>query len=83
LDLDTKLNEKLQMRFFLCRDGDKLAALLHMARQFVEKKEQTIVFCATIKHVEYYVALLKEAGLDCSFIHSQLEPATRRSNIQR
>lgn len=54
-----------------------------MARKFVDNKEQTIIFCATIRHVEYYVALLREAGIDSSYIHSQLDPATRRQNIQQ
>lgn len=83
LDVDTKISDKLLMRFFLCRDGDKIPALLHLARKFVDKQEQTIVFCATIRHVEYYVSLLKAAGLDCSYVHSQLDPGARRLNVQR
>lgn len=83
LDVDTKISDKLLMRFFLTRDCDKVSALIHMARQFVEKKEQTIVFCATIRHVEYYIALLREANLDAVYVHSQLDPAARRANIQR
>jgi superfamily II DNA/RNA helicase len=54
-----------------------------MARQFVEKQEQTIIFCATIRHVEYYIALLREANLDAAYVHSQLDPAARRANIQK
>ncbi|KAI6234085.1 ATP-dependent RNA helicase [Aphelenchoides fujianensis] len=83
LDVDTKLSDKLNLQFFLCREADKTNALLHMLRDFIRKKEQTIVFCATIKHVEYYVALLKEADLDCAYLHSQLDPGARRLNIQR
>ncbi|KAI6184546.1 DNA RNA helicase and DBP10CT domain containing protein [Aphelenchoides bicaudatus] len=83
LDVDTKISEKLLMRFFLTRDGDKISALLHMARQFVDKQEQTIIFCATIRHVEYYVALFREANIDASYVHSQLDPAARRMNIHR
>ncbi|KAI6221521.1 ATP-dependent RNA helicase [Aphelenchoides besseyi] len=83
LDVDTKLSDKLNLQFFLCRDLDKTNVLLHLLRDFLRKKEQTIVFCATIRHVEYYVALLKEAELDCSYLHSQLNPGARRSNIQR
>ena len=83
LDVDTKISEKLDMQFFLCRNDDKLAALLHLLRKFVDKREQTIVFCATIRHVEYYAALLSTAGLDCVYLHSQLDPAARRHNIER
>ncbi|KAI6193835.1 ATP-dependent RNA helicase [Aphelenchoides besseyi] len=83
LDVDTKLSDKLNLQFFLCRDLDKTNVLLHLLRDFIQKKEQTIVFCVTIRHVEYYVALLKEADLDCSYLHSQLDPGARRLNIQR
>jgi ATP-dependent RNA helicase DDX54/DBP10 len=81
--VDTKISDKLLMRFFLTRDNEKVPALIHMARQFVEKQEQTIIFCATIRHVEYYIALLREANLDAAYVHSQLDPAARRANIQK
>lgn len=49
----------------------------------MKNKEQTIIFCATIRHVDYYVAMLKESGIDSAYIHSQMEPSSRRFNIER
>lgn len=83
LDVDTKISDKLSMLFFTCRDNDKLSALLYLARMAIQNNEQTIVFCATMKHVEYVVAILNEAGLDCCFLYSQLDPMARKMNIQR
>lgn len=71
------------MQFFTCRVNDKLPALLHLAREADNKKEQTIIFCATIRHVEYYVSILSEAQIRSSYLHSQMEPASRRHHINR
>lgn len=83
LDVDTKISDKLSMAFITCRAGDKIPALLYLARDAVSKKEQTIVFCATMKHVEYVVAIFAEAGLDCAFLYSQMDPTARKMNIAR
>ncbi|CAD5218391.1 unnamed protein product [Bursaphelenchus okinawaensis] len=83
LDVETKISDKLAMQFFATRGNDKLSALLPLARRAERQKEQTIVFCATIRHVEYYVAMFKETGITASYLHSQMEPSTRRQNIQR
>uniref|UniRef100_A0A915DVE4 Helicase C-terminal domain-containing protein n=1 Tax=Ditylenchus dipsaci TaxID=166011 RepID=A0A915DVE4_9BILA len=55
LDLETKLSEKLKMMFVTCRLSEKLNALLFLCRWAVQTRQQTIVFCATMKHVEYSV----------------------------
>lgn len=52
LDVDEKISDKLSMVFGLCRQDDKLAALVHLCRQMNDQKKQTVVFCATMKHVE-------------------------------
>ncbi|KAH7729314.1 ATP-dependent RNA helicase DDX54 [Aphelenchoides avenae] len=83
LDVDTKISDKLSMAFITCRAGDKIPALLYLARDAVSRKEQTIVFCATMKHVEYVVAIFAEAGLDCAFLYSQMDPTARKMNIAR
>lgn len=49
LDVDTKISDKLSMLFFACRANDKISALLYLSRMAIQKKEQTIVFCATMK----------------------------------
>uniref|UniRef100_A0A1I7RI25 RNA helicase n=1 Tax=Bursaphelenchus xylophilus TaxID=6326 RepID=A0A1I7RI25_BURXY len=83
LDVETKISDKLTMQFFSTRMNDKLGALLSLAREAERNKEQTIIFCATIRHVEYYVAMFKETGIIASYLHSQMEPSSRRFNIQR
>lgn len=36
-----------------------------------------------INSCRYYVAILHRAGIDCSFIYSQLDPLARKQNINR
>uniref|UniRef100_A0AC34QK98 RNA helicase n=1 Tax=Panagrolaimus sp. JU765 TaxID=591449 RepID=A0AC34QK98_9BILA len=81
LDVDTKISEKLSMAFIACRPNSKISALLFLARRCVDRQEQTIIFCATMKHVEYVAAIFREAGLDCCFLYSQLDAAARKINI--
>uniref|UniRef100_A0A914YDF8 RNA helicase n=1 Tax=Panagrolaimus superbus TaxID=310955 RepID=A0A914YDF8_9BILA len=83
LDADTKISEKLSMVFFACRDNDKTSALLYLARKAVREQKQTIIFCATMKHVEYFSTILTEAGLDVCFLYSQLDASARKMNISR
>ena len=47
------------------------------------ENKQTVVFCATMKHVEYVVGILHRAGIDCSFVYSQLDATARKQNIQK
>ncbi|KHJ91683.1 DBP10CT domain protein [Oesophagostomum dentatum] len=47
------------------------------------ENKQTMVFCATMKHVEYVVGIMNRAGIDNSFIYSQLDATARKLNIQR
>jgi len=83
LDVDTKISDKLSLAFIACRPNDKISALLYLARRCVQRQEQTIIFCATMKHVEYVSAIFREAGLDCCFLYSQLDAAARKMNIGR
>ncbi|KAK6105949.1 DEAD/DEAH box helicase family protein [Brugia pahangi] len=83
LDLAEKISDKLSMMFLYCRTDDKLAAFLHLAREVVAANEQTIVFCATMKHVEYLAAVAGKAGIDCVVLYSQLDSVARNINIQK
>lgn len=83
LDVDSKISEKLEQIYVLCRMSDKLPALLFLCRYAVQNQKQTIVFCATMKHVEYVVAILTEAKMDCAFLYSQLDASARKQNILR
>lgn len=71
------------MNFISCRSTDKLSALLFLSRWAIRIKKQTIIFCATMKNVEYVAAIFKAGNLDCSFLYSQLDPTARRQNIAR
>ncbi|VDN53314.1 unnamed protein product [Dracunculus medinensis] len=83
LDVDEKLSDKLSMIFISCRADDKTAALLYLLRFIISHDEQTIVFCATMKHVEYLAAIIKEAGMICVFLYSQLDAVARKINMQK
>ncbi|OZC12389.1 hypothetical protein X798_00020 [Onchocerca flexuosa] len=83
LDLAEKISDKLSMVFLYCRTDDKLAAFLHLAREVVAANEQTVVFCATMKHVEYLAAVAEKAGIDCVVLYSQLDSVARNINIQK
>ncbi|VDN25019.1 unnamed protein product, partial [Gongylonema pulchrum] len=83
LDLDEKISNKLSMVFVHCRADDKTAALVHLARKSLAAKEKTVVFCATMKHVEYLSAVFELAGIDCTVLYSQLDAVARNNNIAR
>lgn len=53
LDVDEKVSEKLSMVFALCRPDEKIAAVLSLGRKARDEKRQTVIFCATMKHVEF------------------------------
>jgi ATP-dependent RNA helicase DDX54/DBP10 len=71
------------MVFALCRQNEKLPVLLNLCRMLSQQRKKTIVFCATMKHVEFIVAVLREAALDPAFLYSQLDPIARKQNITR
>ncbi|EGT48599.1 hypothetical protein CAEBREN_09605 [Caenorhabditis brenneri] len=83
LDVDEKVSDKLSMVFCMCRPDEKLFALLHLCRRMDRENKQTVIFCATMKHVEYVVGILHRAGIDCSFVYSQLDATARKQNIQK
>uniref|UniRef100_A0A0K0FXL3 RNA helicase n=1 Tax=Strongyloides venezuelensis TaxID=75913 RepID=A0A0K0FXL3_STRVS len=83
LDTDNKISDKLSMIFFLCRGHEKINALLYLIREFIDKNQQTVVFCATMKHVEYIVSILEKANISCTHLYSQLDPTARKENIQK
>lgn len=83
LDVDEKMSPKLSMIFLHCRADNKVAAFLHLAREALSAKEQTVVFCSTMKHVEYLAAVTERAGIDCVVLYSQLDSVARNINIQK
>uniref|UniRef100_A0A914I2W1 RNA helicase n=1 Tax=Globodera rostochiensis TaxID=31243 RepID=A0A914I2W1_GLORO len=83
LDVETKLSDKLAMAFALCRQVEKLPVLLNVCRVLSNQKKKTIIFCATMKHVEHLVAVFQHADLDPAYLYSQLDPVARKQNITR
>ncbi|CAJ0579867.1 unnamed protein product, partial [Mesorhabditis spiculigera] len=81
LDVDEKISDKLSMVFCTCRADEKLAALVWLCRKAEVEDKQTVVFCATMKHVEYVVGILNRAGIDVAFLYSQLDATARKMNI--
>uniref|UniRef100_A0A914X7N1 RNA helicase n=1 Tax=Plectus sambesii TaxID=2011161 RepID=A0A914X7N1_9BILA len=84
LDVETKISEQLETAFLTCRAHDKMATFLYLVRKIMQNSdEQTIVFCATMKHVEHLVAVLQQAGIESSYLFSQLDSGARNINITR
>ena len=84
LDVDSKISENLEMSFLTCRAHDKMATFLYLVRKIMQTTdEQTIVFCATMKHVEHLVAILEQAGIEASYLFSQLDAGARNINIMK
>lgn len=83
LDVDEKISDRLSMIFLTCRTADKISAFLYLVRLAIANNEMTIVFCATMKHVEYLAAVAQRAAIDCVVLYSQLDAAARKINIER
>jgi ATP-dependent RNA helicase DDX54/DBP10 len=43
----------LKLTYLACRSEDKLSALLHLIKNLIDERGQTIVFAATKHHVEF------------------------------
>lgn len=53
LDVESKLPDELKLCFITCRPEEKLAVLMCLLKQVVKPESQTVVFAATMHHVEY------------------------------
>ena len=83
LDVETKIPETLKLAFFHTRMETKPALLLHTLTHVIPAEEQVVVFAATRHHVEYLHTLLDKAGIDNTFIYSQLDPTARKINAAK
>jgi len=50
--VDSKLPETLKLTYLACRTEDKLGALMHLVKNVIDTKGQTMIFAATKHHVE-------------------------------
>ena len=53
LDVESKLPDALELRFLTCRPEEKMAVLMCLLKRVIKPESQTLVFAATMHHVEY------------------------------
>jgi ATP-dependent RNA helicase DDX54/DBP10 len=53
LDVESKLPDELKLSFITSRSEEKLAVLMCLLKQVVKADAQTVIFVATMHHVEY------------------------------
>ncbi|XP_002739459.1 ATP-dependent RNA helicase DDX54-like [Saccoglossus kowalevskii] len=83
LDVESKLSDQLKLAFFSTRADDKISLLLHLLRNVIKPSEQTVIFLATMHHVDYIKEILTQAGINCCHIYSSLDPAARKINVAK
>lgn len=83
LDVESKIPEQLKLSFITCRPEEKLAVLLCLLKSVIKHDSQTVVFAATMHHVEYIHQILDKAGISNTFIYSNLDPSARKINAAK
>ncbi|XP_034190924.1 ATP-dependent RNA helicase DDX54 isoform X1 [Osmia lignaria lignaria] len=83
LDVDSKIPEELTLSFIVCRPEEKLAVLLCLLKNIIKDDSQTVIFAATMHHVEYVHMVLDKAGISNTFIYSNLDPSARKINAAK
>ncbi|XP_011503784.1 PREDICTED: ATP-dependent RNA helicase DDX54 [Ceratosolen solmsi marchali] len=83
LDVESKLPDELKLCFITCRSEEKLAVLLCLLKHIVKADTQTVIFVATMHHVEYIHQILDKAGITNTFIYSNLDPSARKINAAK
>lgn len=53
LDVESKLPDSLELVYITCRSEEKLAVLLSLLKDVIKNYSQTVIFAATMHHVEY------------------------------
>ena len=81
LDTESKVSENLRNIFIGCRNEDKYAVLIHLLREVVSRKEQTIVFLPTRHHIEYLKEILDHLSICSTYLYSSLDHEARKINI--
>ncbi|XP_063984726.1 ATP-dependent RNA helicase DDX54 isoform X2 [Diachasmimorpha longicaudata] len=83
LDVESKLPDELTLSFIACRKEEKLAVLLCLLKYVIAKDSQTVVFAATMHHVEYIHMILDQADITNTFIYSNLDASARKINAAK
>ncbi|XP_014232245.1 ATP-dependent RNA helicase DDX54 [Trichogramma pretiosum] len=83
LDVESKLPEGLKLSFITCRPEEKLAVLMCLLKRVIKPDTQTVVFAATMHHVEYIHMILDKVGISNTYIYSNLDPTARKINAAK
>eukprot|EP01104_Vermistella_antarctica_P017139 TRINITY_DN6026_c0_g1_i1.p1 TRINITY_DN6026_c0_g1~~TRINITY_DN6026_c0_g1_i1.p1 ORF type:complete len:881 (+),score=288.15 TRINITY_DN6026_c0_g1_i1:176-2818(+) len=83
LDTDTKISENLGITFLTMREEERLAALLHLVKEVVDRDQQSIVFTSTRHHVEFLNLILTHSGLSCTMIYGTMDQSARKINLAK
>ena len=83
LDVESKLPDELTLSFITCRPEEKLAVLLSLLKHVIKPDAQTVVFAATMHHVEYIHMILDRANISNTYIYSNLDPSARKINAAK
>lgn len=81
LDTEGKINDNLKTIFLGCRNEDKLAVLIHILREIVKPKEQTVVFLPTRHHIEYLKEVFDSLSIPSTYLYSSLDAEARKINV--
>ena len=81
LDADTKISPTLRIGFLQVRKAEKPAALMHLIREVLPSKEQTIVFTATRHHVQFLLLLLREMGEKVEGVFGNMDMTARKRAV--
>lgn len=83
LDVENKIPEQLTLSFIICRPEQKLAILLCLLKNVIKNNTQTVIFAATMHHVEYIHQILEKAGISNTYIYSNLDASARKINAAK
>lgn len=81
--MDSKLPEKLALKFVHVRPDERYSALLSILKHILEKDSQTVVFVATQHHVEMVTYVLTQSKISNTFIYSSMDPSARKINTAK
>eukprot|EP00889_Picochlorum_renovo_P007309 jgi/Picre1/34339/NNA_001811.t1 len=83
LDADTKISPDLKMYFFRVREEEKVAALVFLLREVIEKGQSTILFVSTRHHVEFLCLLLDQEHISAVPVHGNMDQTARKINMAK
>ena len=81
LDADTKISPTLRIGFLQVRKAEKPAALIHLIREVIPAKEQTIIFTATRHHVQFLLLLLRDMGMKVQGVFGNMDMTARKRAV--